>query len=291
MRRMTWLFLCVLALPTKAATICVPGWQPLPPLPEPKEQHGCEAVGDVVYVIAGLTAGKQHVPTSYALAGGSWHRIADYPLAIQSPVAEVLNGTLYIVGGYDSRDPTTGKTSAVYAYDPKSDVWMKKAALNVAREDHGGAVADGKLYVFGGVGNPGHAMPDSYEIYDPLQNHWELHPWHQSRALGDFACEVNGQIEFATGVVSMAHYPRLTGLCYTDVASWGGALVIVGGCRINTNTPEANVRVWDRTPLPDYPFAVRSAGVAVSGDNLIVTGGWDGQRARTDCYVFTNSAG
>jgi len=241
-------------------------WKSLPSLPEPREQHACEAVNGVVYTVAGIDGNNVETARSYAFSGDYWRQIADYPLAVQSCTAEDLDGHLIVTGGYDHRRFQDGKTRAVYRYSPQTDTWQPLAPMNIAREDHGSAVLAGKLYVFGGLTNPGHTMADTCEVYDPNTDCWELRPW-QCRALGDFACVVAGEICFPCGVDTMQGYPLVSGMSYVDAACVRGELILIGGCRANIHDPNS----------------LRGAGTAVIGERLIVTGGWRG-RSMDECW-------
>ena len=60
--------------------------------------------------------------------------------------AEVINGTLYAVGGVND----TEAVATVEAYDPVNDKWSTKAPMLTALYAPGVAVRDGIMYVVGG---------------------------------------------------------------------------------------------------------------------------------------------
>ena len=83
------------------------------------------------------------------------------PTAKYSHSAAVLDGKIYVTGGYVGTGPE-GKglpthSAALEAYDPVTNTWTTLASLSEYRASHASTVVNGKLYVFGGfslVGNP-----------------------------------------------------------------------------------------------------------------------------------------
>jgi uncharacterized protein (TIGR03437 family) len=100
-------------------------------------------------------------------AQGLWERRANYPLEATEVSAAAIDGKVYALCGLTS----TGATNALFAYDPTTDRWTRRASLPVAGADHCNvAAAGGKLYLLGGLGA---AEGGTYE-YDPLSDRWQL---------------------------------------------------------------------------------------------------------------------
>jgi hypothetical protein len=263
-------------------------------MPEPREQHGFEACDGRLYAVAGIDGNNVETKRSYRYvpAEDRWHRIADYPQPVQSLGLECCRNQLYGLGGYDHRNQQAGKTQACYRYSPCVDSWEPIAPMHVAREDAGSLVLGGRIYVFGGVTNPGHAVAKSYEVYDPNADTWTIYAWPQTRCLGDWADGQGDICQLLSGISDMSKYPAFQGRAYCDLAIWRGEAILVGGSRDSTTqvlvTVDAvDLRFGGSRRLPDLPYAARGVGVTVIGDSLYACGGWDGTTQRNDLHVLT----
>src|SRR5436190_896637 len=65
----------------------------------------------------------------------SWQTLAPMPAARQELSSAVLNGLIYVIGGYDSAGQST---SSVFVYHPQSNSWSTAASLPIAN-NHGAA--------------------------------------------------------------------------------------------------------------------------------------------------------
>ena len=84
-----------------------------------------------------------------------------------------LGGRLYAAGGRNGRDFTL----AVFEeYDPQARQWSERPPLPTGRSGIAGAAVSGRLYVFGGEGNPAHPQGifDNVEAYEPSSQSWTL---------------------------------------------------------------------------------------------------------------------
>lgn len=263
----------------------------MPLMPEGKEQFACESIGDYIYCVAGITDGEEETTHSYRLDMSRdekcWWRIADYPLSVQSCSAENVQGKLIVTGGYDHDNTRYGKYKDTYQYNEQNDQWLRLADMQVAREDHGAAVYDGKLYVFGGITNPYHTIAYNYEIYDSDKNTWTLYEWPSPKALGDFAAVLNDNIIMPCGVQTMRDYPYLTNRSYVDVVVCSGHVVLIGGCETSTRHV-LNKVTSNSIVLPDFPYSARGIGACVIRDSIIACGGesLNGQSKRRECYIL-----
>ena len=82
----------------------------------------------------------------------------DFPAA-----GGVINGKLYIVGGYPP-------ASYLDVYDPATDSWTTRTQLSIGRWQAAGVVIGGELYVFGGEGD---SPLDAY-VDDPTSDSWSI---------------------------------------------------------------------------------------------------------------------
>ena len=182
-------------------------WQRLKDMPEPREQHGFEALNGILYVVCGQSAPRTHKRDVYAynINTNTWTTKAPAPIALQSPVLRAVNGKLYLIGGYDSTIPL--KYDTTFEYDPAADAWTRKANMPTAREDMASAVVDGRIYIFAGITNPGLEITAAVEVYDPVTDTWQFKTkMPNPRCLGDFGCAYNGTVYLVSGTDNLEGY-------------------------------------------------------------------------------------
>jgi N-acetylneuraminic acid mutarotase len=187
----------------------------------------------------------------------AWMDIAKMPLALKdnSGARDPATGMVYSVGGYDGSNDTT----AIYAYDPKSDSWSKVADLTTAVEVPAVGFINGKLYVVDGWGP--HGVPvATLEIYDPKT--------------GKITTGANNPVPAAGGNAS---------------AVMNGKLYIVGGCNdAQCSSPLKAVQVYDPatnswSSAPDYPHPVDFLSCGSIEGKLYCAGG---AGSYADGYVY-----
>ncbi|MEO3813728.1 carboxypeptidase regulatory-like domain-containing protein [Sphaerisporangium sp. B11E5] len=119
-----------------------------------------------VYSVGGVSATANLANAySYDPPTNTWTRIADLPAALEKPQAAFVDGTLYVFGGWDSAGNPSNK---VYAYNPATNVWQTRAAVNPQpRAAAGVAVLDGQIYLIGGCATANCAKSDLVVRYNP----------------------------------------------------------------------------------------------------------------------------
>jgi N-acetylneuraminic acid mutarotase len=310
--------------PTPAAVdmnaLWVGPWLRLPDLPEGKEQMGLEACAGKIYAVAGIRDGEETGSAFvYDPNVGQWSPIAPLPREVQSLCLRAVKGRLFSFGGYHHRWAI--KYRDVWVYDPNANAWLPRAPLPVPREDAGSAVINGQVWILGGLTNPGHQLVPQIDIYDPDLDAWVLSftlkphdgDW-PGRALGDFACAVDGAIWCLAGTETTENYPFLrpdslgffateTGLgylpipdprCYAELEVIGTSLFIVGGTRTSTMDYADTMLILDvptqtwKKPVP-LPYGARGQSVCSCNGLLYVAGGYDG-RTRKDFFLWMDDA-
>lgn len=94
--------------------------------------------------------------------GGTWQLLAPMPTARQEVASAVLDGKVYVLGGFDA----DGFSSAlVEVYNPATDTWSSVHPLPSAVNHNSAAVAAGKLYSFGASGTAAY-------VYQPASDSW-----------------------------------------------------------------------------------------------------------------------
>jgi N-acetylneuraminic acid mutarotase len=82
---------------------------------------------------------------------GTWTQKADMPTARWAAASAVVDGKIYVIGGYDDKV----SLNAVEEYDPAADTWTRRADMPTARQGlRAAAVVDGKIYTIGGCRGP-----------------------------------------------------------------------------------------------------------------------------------------
>lgn len=183
---------------------------------------------------------------------GHWEDLASMPAPRQELATAVLNGKIYVLGGYDENGLST---DSVFVYNPAADTWATANPLPRPNNHNCAAVAGGKLYSFGGLSTATY-------VYDPVSDSWiQLAPLHISH--GNAA---------AVGVINDKIY-----------VAGGGQ-----GTALEVYDPAANT--W--TNLADMRISRNHCGGGVINGKFYVVGGRDSAQAPTALEVYdpqTNS--
>jgi N-acetylneuraminic acid mutarotase len=120
---------------------------------------------------------------AYTPGSNTWAAVASLPTAEGAPMAAVLGGQLYVVGGCTTTTSTGGFCSdpsqtsdAMYRYDPDSNTWATLASYPVPVSFGACAGIDGQVVCAGGrestssEGDLGD-LSATY-LYDPVANTW-----------------------------------------------------------------------------------------------------------------------
>lgn len=135
--------------------------------------------------------------TKAARSDSNWIPIPSMTTARYRPGSVVMDGKLYVAGGYD---PISHKfLSSVEVFDDISEAWYSLPGMRQGRAGLGLAAVEGRLYAAGGWRD--HQYLRSVEMYDPLTSGWkEVTPMQEARGkLGTMAA---GGFLFAVGGVS-----------------------------------------------------------------------------------------
>lgn len=101
------------------------------------------------------------LPHSYDTETGTWHTIKPMNRKRYGAPAAILNGLIYVVGGYEDRSQSKSST-LVESYDPKTDEWTARIELDEGLSENSLVAFNGMLYAFArGV-----------REYDPVKNVW-----------------------------------------------------------------------------------------------------------------------
>jgi N-acetylneuraminic acid mutarotase len=98
-----------------------------------------------------------------------WSNGAPMPTARSEVTSAVLDGKIYVVGGFENGHSTT---SVVEVYDPVANEWTTVAPLPQPLDHTAAAAFDGKLYVVGGGYLDRDSLSDRLFIYNPTSDNW-----------------------------------------------------------------------------------------------------------------------
>ena len=112
--------------------------------------------------IVGLLFWLIFASTGRAQGGDTWQTRAPMPLSRQELATGILNGKLYVLGGYYLGFMST---ATVQVYDPTTNTWTLAHPLPYVVNHNAAAVAGGNLYSFG-------AGAGETFVYNPNNNSW-----------------------------------------------------------------------------------------------------------------------
>ncbi len=181
---------------------------------------------------------------------GLWFALAPMPSARQEISSAVLDGKIYVIGGFNS---SGASTNTVEVYDPVTNTWSRAAPLPIVTNHNAAAVAAGKLYAFGGTSN-------RVFVYNPQQNSWsEVAPMNFVHGGTPAVAVINDRIYVAGGT--------------------GGGM---GGNELEVYDPVANT--WTTLAPMNVPRN-HTAGGAING-KFYVVGGRGSANAATALEVY-----
>lgn len=269
-------------------------WRRVADMPTARCCFAATGVDGKIYAIGGRT-GPLSIPSStvnvveeYNPLTDAWRTRAPMPTPRTelADAAAVVNGRIYVFGGYDGSDTT----SVVEEYDPVTNTWRSRTPMPTARERVATAVVNGKIYVIGGKG--GGTYVTTVEEYDPVTDSWRSRVPMPTARYDLAAAVVNGKI-YAIGGWN-GHYIAIVEEYDPATNSWqsrapmptgrgaavvalNGKIYAIGG---NDGTHRiATVEEYDpttdmwvtRAPMP----TPRACPAAVVGKRIYAIGGFD----------------
>ena len=147
-------------------------WSNVAPLPVPVSQAATGAANGKIYVAGGFIGGTSvtNALRIYDIATNTWTSGANMPTSpgVEAAAAAVVNGKFYVMGG----DDFNNGLNTTFIYDIATNTWTTGATLPDMRTNPYGTVANGLIYVYGGVILPAFTTTDTLLRYDPVANSW-----------------------------------------------------------------------------------------------------------------------
>ena len=163
-------------------------WERITQLPTKRWEFSTAVVEDKIYLIGGSLFENHGGPFGlstvevYDTQTNTWERVADIPTPRTNAKAAVVDGTIYVFGGYNSKDnflENWKMADHIEAYDPLTDTWTRKNEMPISRFYFGLGVVAGKVYLIGGTTGLGEGQEqrmDRVDIYDPGTDTWAKGP-------------------------------------------------------------------------------------------------------------------
>ncbi len=159
----------------QAESRVMPTWAYHQSMSNPRYNFGTVAVPGTPYIFA---VGGEHLASEvtttarYNVCQDSWTDMAPLPEARGDVNAALLQGNIYVVGGSGQYDPeyATAYKNTTYAYSLSANSWTTVTNYPEKRAGIALAIADDKLYAFGGYDQ----MTASSAVYQytPSANSW-----------------------------------------------------------------------------------------------------------------------
>jgi N-acetylneuraminic acid mutarotase len=175
---------------------------------------------------------------SIELLGNTWERKESVPTGTQFGAA-VVNGKLYLIGGYATQGGGSPFSNLNQMYDPANGTWTTLAPMPTARVNFGIAVYQKKIYVIGGENTSyairGPNFVDYYmdgvtgvnEVYDPATNTWEIKTpmptprnYLQANVVGSKIYLIGGQVQERLEYPPTEHSSNITEVYDIATDSW-----------------------------------------------------------------------
>jgi N-acetylneuraminic acid mutarotase len=146
-------------------------WVQLAPMPSARQEVAAAAVGGRVWVIGGLAANAEPVPTveTFDPALDLWEPRVPLPVALHHAAAAVVGERLFVVGGYTGGRVRWTASDAVYEFVPGREAWEARASMPTPRGGLAVAVVNDRVHALGGSGE---RVSNAHEVYDPVTNRW-----------------------------------------------------------------------------------------------------------------------
>ena len=156
-------------------------WQPLANMATGRRCFVVATVGSKIYAIGGqLNGGEEDSDGAYNvmltetveafdLQLRAWAEVATMSVGRCCHAAAVVDGKIYVIGGYDS---DLQDVDSVEAYDPQADSWQQVASMPQPRRLHKAVAMGGKIYVSGGNLDDDDYFTRTVVVFDPQANTW-----------------------------------------------------------------------------------------------------------------------
>ena len=155
-------------------------WMTGAPAPTARTEVAVAALDGLIYVVGGFEQSSSwRSPQSsastkvevYDPVTNRWASRPDLPMGLHHAGAAVLDGALYVVGGFTvSEDTLWNPSDRVFRFNPAGGTWTERAPLPTARGGLAVTILQGKLYAVSGY--DGQRNLTAVEVYAPARDQW-----------------------------------------------------------------------------------------------------------------------
>jgi N-acetylneuraminic acid mutarotase len=152
-------------------------WKLKTPMPTARARLGTAVYQNKIYCIGGYSAnligGTNYFDLEanevYDPINDTWESKAPLPTPRHSPATNMVNGKIYVIGGYSIT--THSILNVAEVYDPTSNTWATISPPPLEVGSGSSAVVDSKIYT---LGHNSSAWESFIQVYDPLTENWSI---------------------------------------------------------------------------------------------------------------------
>lgn len=162
--------------------------------------HQSCVIDSMIYVFCGINSSIVYVDSAdaYNTKTDEWSNLTPTLIDLYESNAEVVNDTIYLVGGW-KMDFNTSKS--VMAYDPGGNSWVYKKDCPINTGANTSCVLNDTLYILGGVEYPDSPDQKKALYYVPGTDNWSSAPdMIYDHGVGASACVYDNKIFVFGGI-------------------------------------------------------------------------------------------
>ena len=146
-----------------------------------------------------LLASCLALTSTHPVDGRTWTSRADMPTPRAHSATAVVDGKIYVMGGFSDNPSNPAAYTQMEAYDPATDTWTRKADLPKPKHTFSANAIDGKIYIVGGQST----IPNTADlfVYDPATDTWTQKADMPVRRSWGPSASANGQLYVIGGWV------------------------------------------------------------------------------------------
>jgi DNA-binding CsgD family transcriptional regulator len=218
-----------------------PRWARKAGLPAARKGMGIAEYENGIYILGGETSqGVDGAVLRYDETKNDWSTLLDKITPVTDVHAALVGEKIYVPGGIQADGFTTNRLEV---FDPRKNVWERKADLPVPISAYSLVTFEGRLYLFGGKN--GSQYSASIYIYSPQEDRWNKGASMSSPRAYAAAIENGGKIFLMGGYDGQQ------------------ALKLNEAYIPSRDTGESDESPWKiLTPLPDGRYAMGAAQLA-----------------------------
>jgi hypothetical protein len=254
--------LASMALVLFGATAAMAQWTTVGSVPEPLHFAAQTYLDGKLYTFGGYV-GNSYVMQGEKLdvtaPGGNWTPTVMLPSPRAGAFAAAIGGKIYIVGGsynaVQNNQQVTVFQDTVLEYNPATNTLTKKGVMPVSAANMAATVANGKIYLMGGLSRSGSnlVLSNATLSYDPATNTWAQLQATPTSAYNWAATAVGNDIYLVGG---------------QSVNASGQGILLNSAFK---GTISGNTITWNA--IANYPAAVRWAAGGTIADKPVFAGG------------------